>query len=189
MPQWCRAPRGLGHSNGFLAIMVNSTRARAGTHRVRQAPRGAARIAGAIDGVRAQLRQLFRQTSVECVAGLFGAAGARPCFHRGGKGPGLGPSNRKRHDGSRPGLLRRAERSAFGAFAAAVTDSYPFGPGDGCFGMAKTGYAGCELGSGCRSGSGSIAYVAEQVRYELVTRRVREEVEAWLHAKLDGHLS
>lgn len=38
----------------------------------------------------------------------------------------------------------------------AATASYPFGPGEGCYAVAETGYPDCEPGSGCRSGAGCL---------------------------------
>lgn len=40
------------------------------------------------------------------------------------------------------------------------TKSYPFGPGDGCFSVSKIGIADCQSGSGCKSGIGTLAFIA-----------------------------
>lgn len=63
--------------------------------------------------------------------------------------------------------IQAAERFAleptidnFDIYQSAATNSYPFGPGDGCYSIAETGYSGCEPGSGCSSGSGCL-YISE----------------------------
>jgi hypothetical protein len=70
------------------------------------------------------------------------------------------------------------------AFQIAATASYPYGPGDGCFAIAELGYAGCDVGSGCRSGAGSLVCVAEEIGYECVAEAVRREVSEWLRGDL-----
>ncbi|MGZ6086110.1 MAG: hypothetical protein ACXWUG_18270 [Polyangiales bacterium] len=52
-------------------------------------------------------------------------------------------------------FLERPCEETYGALQVAATDSYPFGPGDGCLAVPETGVDGC----GCTSGvvdSGSI---------------------------------
>lgn len=44
------------------------------------------------------------------------------------------------------------------AFCQSSTNSFPFGPGDGCYCVEKTGIFGCKPGSGCRSGIGTLAF-------------------------------
>lgn len=44
-------------------------------------------------------------------------------------------------------------------FFSDSTDSYPFGPGDGCYSI----FSGCEAGSGCRSGAGSLLFTLESI--------------------------
>ncbi|HMV80668.1 MAG TPA: hypothetical protein PKA14_22260 [Leptospiraceae bacterium] len=44
-------------------------------------------------------------------------------------------------------------------FFSDSTDSYPFGPGDGCYSIVS----GCEAGSGCRSGAGSLLFTLESI--------------------------
>jgi hypothetical protein len=43
------------------------------------------------------------------------------------------------------------------SFCQSSTNSYPFGPGDGCYCIEETGVSGCNPGSGCISGIGSLA--------------------------------
>ena len=61
----------------------------------------------------------------------------------------------------------------YGALMEAATNSYPFGPGDGCYGVSNLGYAGCEPGSGCRSGAGCLVSLAEVIGYDRTTEAVR----------------
>jgi hypothetical protein len=46
------------------------------------------------------------------------------------------------------------------AFCQSSTNSFPFGPGDGCYCVEKTGIIGCKPGSGCISGIGTIAFTS-----------------------------
>lgn len=45
-------------------------------------------------------------------------------------------------------------------FVKSSTMSYPFGPGDGCFGIKELGHGPCGPGSGCRSGIGFLFSVS-----------------------------
>jgi hypothetical protein len=66
----------------------------------------------------------------------------------------------------------------FDAYQRAATNSYPFGPGDGCFAIAETGYAGCQPGSGCSSGAGCLNL--PQIGDEIVMLVLAEELIPWL---------
>ncbi len=65
----------------------------------------------------------------------------------------------------------------------AATNSYPFGPGDGCFHLAETGYNGCEPGTGCRSGSGCL--LSHQFDAAEVMAVIAGEVMPWLEGDRD----
>lgn len=71
----------------------------------------------------------------------------------------------------------------FVVYQNAATNSYPFGPGDGCYAIAATGYAGCEVGSGCRSGSGCLSIV--ELGEIVVMETIAKELLPWLHGKDD----
>lgn len=43
-------------------------------------------------------------------------------------------------------------------FCQSSTNSFPFGPGDGCYCVEKTGITECKPGSGCISGIGTLAF-------------------------------
>jgi hypothetical protein len=69
----------------------------------------------------------------------------------------------------------------YGALQAAATNSYPFGPGDGCLAVHEIGFAGCALGSGCRSGSGTLVLgFTPSIGHAAVARAIREDLTAWL---------
>lgn len=53
-------------------------------------------------------------------------------------------------------LLEPSE-SAWSEFFRACSGSYPFGPGEGCYGIEELGHGRCGLGSGCRSGAGFLS--------------------------------
>jgi len=74
------------------------------------------------------------------------------------------------------------------ALLRAATDSYPFGPGDGCFAIAEIGYTRCEPGSGCRSGAGTLACIAHEVGYDAVADAVRVELGKWLREQVTTRL-
>lgn len=71
----------------------------------------------------------------------------------------------------------------FAAYQSAATNSYPFGPGNGCYALAATGYAGCELGSGCRSGSGCLYLV--ELGELVVMATIAKDLLPWLEGKDD----
>jgi hypothetical protein len=66
------------------------------------------------------------------------------------------------------------------ALVTAATASYPFGPGDGCFAIRELGFPGCEPGSGCRSGAGTLACVAEEIGYETAAAAIRGALGDWI---------
>jgi hypothetical protein len=59
------------------------------------------------------------------------------------------------------------------AYFDAASASFPYGPGEGCYAVAETGIAGCEVGSGCRSGSGTLAQLAYTAGWEAVADVLR----------------
>jgi hypothetical protein len=61
----------------------------------------------------------------------------------------------------------------------AATSSYPFGPGEGCFCIDELGAEGCGPGSGCRSGAGSFASIAESYGYDAVATALRSALDAY----------
>ncbi len=71
----------------------------------------------------------------------------------------------------------------FAAYQNAATNSYPFGPGDGCYAIAATGYAGCEPGSGCRSGAGCLYLV--ELGEIVVMETVAKDLLPWLQREDD----
>jgi hypothetical protein len=71
----------------------------------------------------------------------------------------------------------------YDALISAATNSYPFGPGEGCFAIKELGYVGCEPGSGCLSGSGSLANVAGAIGYERTAEAIRSALRARLTAR------
>ena len=56
-------------------------------------------------------------------------------------------------------LVEPGEQS-WSEFVKTSTNSYPFGPGDGCFGIEELGHGSCGPGSGCRSGIGFLYFVS-----------------------------
>lgn len=68
----------------------------------------------------------------------------------------------------------------YDALVAAATDTYPFGPGDGCFAIPALGVEGCAPGSGCRSGAGTLAAIAEEISYEVAVDALRAGLLPWL---------
>ncbi|MCB9566098.1 MAG: hypothetical protein H6710_02585 [Myxococcales bacterium] len=65
------------------------------------------------------------------------------------------------------------------AFFRAATDSYPFGPGDGCFAVPELGSHGTP-GAGCAGGVGSIAYLAPASESARLLAALRRELGPWL---------
>lgn len=71
----------------------------------------------------------------------------------------------------------------FAEYYLAATNSYPFGPGDGCYALQETGYAGCEPGSGCHSGSGCL-YIRE-IEEASVMQIIARQLVPWLQGEND----
>lgn len=72
------------------------------------------------------------------------------------------------------------------AFQVAATESYPFGPGDGCLSVPELGQAGCAPGSGCVSGAGTLMEFTAIDGDERVARVVVSELVAWLRGSADA---
>lgn len=60
------------------------------------------------------------------------------------------------------------------AFCQSSTNSYPFGPGDGCYCVEKTGFSECKQGSGCISGIGSLVFC--ELPQSIVWSIIREAI-------------
>jgi hypothetical protein len=70
------------------------------------------------------------------------------------------------------------------AFFEAATDSFPFGPGDGCLAVEELG--GHETrGAGCGSGAGFIWYVAQQIGMGRARAAIVRDVVPWLEGTGD----
>lgn len=73
----------------------------------------------------------------------------------------------------------------FDRYFEAATASYPFGSGEGCYVIDELGYAGCEPGSGCVSGAGSLYQVAAELGVEVVRQAIAQELIPWLQGEDD----
>jgi hypothetical protein len=73
--------------------------------------------------------------------------------------------------------------AAFELYFHSATNSYPFGTGEGCYAVKELGYAGCEPGSGCKSGSGTLDQIASEVGAEEVMRLIAKEIVPWLNGE------
>ncbi len=100
----------------------------------------------------------------------------------------LGPIVGARLEASHPVHVTTAAAAAFAKapadetwddFFRAATASYPFGPGDGCHCTLPAARHG-ERGGGCRSGSGTLRSIAEEVGVERVMQVVRAALVPWL---------
>lgn len=70
-------------------------------------------------------------------------------------------------------------------YFAAATATYPFGPGEGCYAVAELGYPGCEPGSGCTSGAGTLAQLAFELDEATLLHVLRHELLPWLQGQAD----
>jgi hypothetical protein len=77
--------------------------------------------------------------------------------------------------------LDAPSESTYSAYEDAATRSYPFGQGDGCYQLP--GAKDCDVGSGCRSGAGSIAQVALSVGEDRALELVRGALAPYLTAE------
>ena len=68
-------------------------------------------------------------------------------------------------------------------FCSASTNSYPFGPGEGCYSIASLGYPGCEPGSGCYSGAGSL--VSLGLEENEIWTIVKNALLTWINEETD----
>jgi hypothetical protein len=80
-------------------------------------------------------------------------------------------------------FLAEPTDARYDALTNAATDSYPFGPGDGCFAIEALGHAACEPGSGCRSGAGCLASIAEAVDHDTTADAIRSALRGWLDSQ------
>jgi hypothetical protein len=71
-------------------------------------------------------------------------------------------------------------------YFACATSSYPYGSGEGHYGIED----GCEPGSGCISGAGTLLCVGRQVGFEVVVDALTAELVPWLrgHAAQNGQM-
>ena len=68
----------------------------------------------------------------------------------------------------------------FAAYFKAATASYPFGSGEGCYAVKECGYDGCQPGSGCSSGAGSLYFIAKEINCDVIWNAISAEVLPWL---------
>jgi hypothetical protein len=59
-----------------------------------------------------------------------------------------------------------------------ATDSYPFGPGEGHYGTTERD--GCEPGSGCRSGAGTLLFAARETGFAEAVQALTAGLIPWL---------
>jgi hypothetical protein len=65
-----------------------------------------------------------------------------------------------------------------------ATDSYPYGPGEGHYGITEQD--GCEPGSGCRSGAGTLLFAARHTGYPVAVQALIAELGPWLRTSPAG---
>src|SRR6185437_17163173 len=70
----------------------------------------------------------------------------------------------------------RTERALY----QCATDSYPFGPGEGHYGTTERD--GCEPGSGCRSGAGTLLFAARETGFAAAIQALTAELAPWLRS-------
>jgi hypothetical protein len=81
-------------------------------------------------------------------------------------------------------LLEPSE-ALFDHYFMAATASYPFGSGEGCYAVGELGYPGCEPGSGCISGAGSLYSMAAELGAIVVMQSIARELIPWLQDEID----
>lgn len=64
------------------------------------------------------------------------------------------------------------------AYLERATNSYPYGPGDGHLGLDDRG---CEPGSGCPSGAGTLRYIANELGGDTALHALAAALSPWLH--------
>lgn len=84
--------------------------------------------------------------------------------------------------------LTPSEENWEGLFEAS-TNSYPFGPGEGCYDINSSKYTDCKPGTGCNSGAGSI----DQIRLaiagmsgESAMKHIADKLLPWLEDKQES---
>lgn len=78
----------------------------------------------------------------------------------------------------------------WGALFVSATDFYPFGPGDGCFGIAElkgNSNTHCGPGTGCASGAGLLA--SQNMAPEIVMAAIARELIPWITGEDDPVIS
>jgi len=75
------------------------------------------------------------------------------------------------------------ERTGLALYRCA-TDSYPFGPGEGHYGTTERD--GCEPGSGCRSGAGTLLFAARETGFAAAVQVMTAELAPWLRTTQAG---
>lgn len=66
-----------------------------------------------------------------------------------------------------------------------ATASYPFGSGDGCYAISEIGIEGCQPGSGCISGAGSLLSMSIDMGEDDLMQLIAAEVVPWLRGEGD----
>ncbi|HET7015756.1 MAG TPA: hypothetical protein VFI65_17685 [Streptosporangiaceae bacterium] len=69
------------------------------------------------------------------------------------------------------------------AYASCATSSYPYGSGDGHYGLDEN----CDPGTGCVTGAGTLVCVADQIGAEVVVEVLTAELLPWLRGWPDGN--
>lgn len=68
------------------------------------------------------------------------------------------------------------------AYATCATSSYPYGSGDGHYGVEES----CDPGTGCITGAGTLIHIAEEVGFEVVVEALASELVPWLRTRSDS---
>jgi hypothetical protein len=67
--------------------------------------------------------------------------------------------------------LNSSTEANWDVFFDCSTNSYPFGPGDGCYAVSETGIENCKQGSGCISGAGCLSL--NEFPHDLVWKKIK----------------